>query len=721
MKIPKGINQKYDDELFKRIFKPLDDGIDEFGNYISPDYENIVKEIENRLIRYIKLCKISKFKRDNRLRLTEQIKKSLLDKFDETIVNLITSGTGMGKTFLSLVFAKYLIKNCQDIDGVVFLCQEYENGVDPIEKEIKKLEFLKHVVIYRGKSNACLQKATIINKNKNTIGDFLEQGFDIEFYCKNCPVRHKCEAIKSHDKLFVQKCKSFVGVQSQINAVLPIYFEKFSPTIVLFIDEDMESALEVDEKIDKDTLTKNVDYLVYEIKKEFKRKESNVNYIEYLKSLKEVFTILKEGIDDEDSSINYEQLDWLFSEFEYFGINYKDKFIKKIKENLEFNIKENRCKLFNQKYNLIIDLIQNYVIENDEYYYPNYEPEKWLNAVIKKRIDYKNEGEFLIKVNFINKINTIKFADDEYILKIIHNDATADKGILQAFYGKTQLIVQHYGSSLDYEKIKFLQLKIPRRRSSRDGLRISQYVKSSYRYGTLTEGTLSVLLGYLKTCIDYYCIYKKEEILTISRNVYANEFKEESMQEMDMNLKEIIESLNELIKWDEYPLTGTNIYKDINTVIILMKPELSDPEYKRKAILYHTTPEYYRKYYIEKNIKQGYGRIMRGENVKTVVIFTGYKLFTNTFIENNKIDIFYLKSGKAVENYFKILKYQDVIIDYLKKNNTITILQCVELLNETDWFIRKILTHLEIEEILIHRRDSTGHRHTYFLNKQYDL
>lgn len=719
MKIPKGINQKHDDELFKRIFKPLDDGIDELGNYISPTYENIVKEVVKRLLRYIKLCKISIFKRNNRFYLVEQIRKSLLDKPYETIVNLITSGTGMGKTFLSLVFAKYLIINCQDIDGIVFLCQEYKNGVDQIEKEIEKLRFKDHVVIYRGKNNACLQKTTVINRNNDTIGDFLEQGFDIEFYCKKCPVRNDCEAIKSHDKLFIQKCKSFVGVQSQINAVLPIYFEKFSPTIVLFIDEDMESALEKKKKINNDTLTKNIDYLTYEIRREYKKKKSNVDYIEYLKSLKEVFIMLKEGIDDEESRIDYNKLDWLFSEFEYFGNNYKDDFIKKLKDNLQFNVKENRYNLFNQIYNLIVDLIQNYVIENNQDYYPNYEPEKWIKAVIKKKKDYSNENEeeFLINIDFINKINTIKFADDEYILKIIHNDATANKGILQAFYGRTQLIVQHYGSSLDYKKIKFLQLKIPRRRPNRDGLRISQYGKSSWSYGTLTKGTLKTLLGYFKNVVDYYCTYKQENILAISRNVIAKWFREESMQETGIDLKEIIESFNELIKWDEYPLTGTNIYKDINTVVILMKPELSKSEYKRKAILYHTTPEYYRKYYIEKNIKQGYGRIMRGDNIKTVIIFTGYMLFTKEFIETNKIDIFYLKSEKAIENYFKILKYQEIIVKYLKKNNTISILECATLLNENIGFTRKILVHLEIEEILDHRARGIGGGYIYFIKE----
>lgn len=718
MKIPKGINQKHDDELFNRTFKPLDDEVDELGKYISPTYENIVNEVTKRLIRYIKLCRISVFKRNNRLYLVDEINKSLLDKPYETIVNLITSGTGMGKTFLSLVFAKYLIINCQDIDGVVFLCQEYENGVDQIEKEIKKLRFLDHVVIYRGKNNACLQKATVINKNKNTIGDFLKQGFDIEFYCKNCPKRNECEAIKSHDKLFIQECKSFVGVQSQINAVLPIYFKTFSPTIILFIDEDMESALEKEEKINENTLTNNIDYLTYEIRREYKRKKSNVNYIEYLKSLKEVLTILREGIDDEDSVINYDQLDWLFSEFEYFGNNYKDDFIKKLKDNLQFSVKENRRELFNQVYNLIIDLIQNYEIENDENYYPNYEPEKWINAVIKKRKGYKNEREFLlININFINKINTIKFADDEYILKIIHNDATADKGILQAFYGKTQLIIQHYGSSLDYKKIKFLQFRIPRRRSRRDGLRISQYGKSSWSYGTLTEGTLNTLLGYFEIIVDYYCVYKLEEILGIARNIIAKWFKKESMREAGIDLKEIIKSYNEFIKWDEYPITGTNIYKDINTVVILMKPDLKEAECKRKSILYHTTPEYYRKYYIEKNIKQAYGRIMRGDNVKTVIIFTGYVLFTKEFIENNKIDIYYLKSKKAIENYFKILKYQDIIIEYLKKNNTISTSECATFLNESIGFTREILIHLEIEKILDHRADSIGHRHIYFLKE----
>ncbi len=725
MKTPKGINQKHDNELFKRIFKPLDDGIDEHGKYIEPTYENQIKEVVKRLLRYIRQCKISNFKKNNRFYLVDELRKSLLEELDETIVNLITSGTGMGKTFLSLVFIKYIVKNCVGID-VVFLCQEYKNGVDQIEKEIIKLDFIEHMIILRSKNEACSQKTIEINKRHNTIEDFIKQGFDIDFYCEKCPDREKCKAISSKNKLDSKIYKSFVGTQSQINAVLPNYFKSHSPTIVLFIDEDMESALERTEEIDKNTLTNNINYLNYEIKREHKKEKSNIKYIEYLNSLKETILILKEGINDDDNNIDYDQLDWLFSDFGYFGKKYrpgKNSFLKKLKDNLQFNVKEDRYRIFNQIYNLITDLIQNYEIENDEKYYPNFEPEKWIKTAIKKGIDYKNKGEFLIDIDFINKINTMKFNENEYILKIIHNDATADKGILQAFYGENQKIVQHGESGLDYEKIRFLQLQIPKRKRNNDDGLPAQYGKSSWRYGTLTEGTLHTLLGYFKSVVDYYVYYLKEEMLTASRNIYSREFRETSMKGAGKSLMNIIKSfekgseLDNPIKWDEFPLTGTNIYKYINIVNILMKPELSKKGYIRKSILYHTTPEYYRKYYIEKNIKQAYGRIMRGEDIKTVIIFPGYELFTKEFIERNKIDITFFKSGKSFEKYFRNLKYQDIIVKYLKENNDIGILQCMTLLNENDSNTRGILNHLEIERILNHRTEGIGGGYRYFIKE----
>ena len=716
MKIPKGINQKHDDELFKRIFKPLDNGIDEHGHYIKPTYENYIKEIVNRLFRYIHQCKISDFKRNNRFYLTDDFRKALLEKPYETIVDLITSGTGMGKTFLSLVFAKYLRK-IKDIN-VVYLCQQYLNGVDQVEEDIKKLEYLDDMVIYRSKDNACSQKAHLINGN-DTIGDFIKQGFAIKFYCdEECPDKDDCKAVKSHDKLFVQEYKSFVGVQNQINAVLPNYFKTFpSSRIILFIDEDMESALEMTKEINKNTLNNNINYLIYEIRNENRRKESNTEYIEYLNCLKETLTILKEGIDDDENNINYDQLDSLFSEFGFFGIKYKGGkggFLNKLKNNLQFNIKENRYNsgIFNQIYNLIIDLVQNYDIENNDKYYPNFIPLKWIKTAIKKKADRENRDESLIDINFINKANTINFNENEQILKIIHNDATADKRILQAFYGENQQIVQHFGSKLDYEKIKFLWFQILKKDGSGE---LSQYGKTSNKYGIKNDKktTLGGVLKSLKDVINFY----QQKILTIGRNIKAKEFKNEIMRNANIDLKEIVEDISEFIVWDEYPLTGTNIHKDINIIIILIKPELSDHDYKRKAILYHTTPEYYRKYFIEKNIKQAYGRIMRGDDMKTVIIFTGYKLFTEDFIERNNIDITYFESRKALENYFKILKYQEVITKYLKENNTIIISRCMDLLQESYGFTREILYHLEIEEILDHGTSSIGHRHIYFLKE----
>ncbi|KKK97938.1 hypothetical protein LCGC14_2647740, partial [marine sediment metagenome] len=250
------------------------------------------------------------------------------------------------------------------------------------------------------------------------------------------------------------------------------------------------------------------------------------------------------------------------------------------------------------------------------------------------------------------------------LYKLIINDATANKIELKYLIGDKEPITEHNEDWM-YENCEFHQLN--KRVNTKKDRRYAHYPKTSF----LFEKTFFYLMDDLKIILEKH---KNEQVLVVARDIKGKKLKFNG----GINLSDYIYTLGySNVIFEDYPLSATNTYSDVNVIVILGRPELPKAVIKRQSTLIGMEHDIYREIYSNRSMVQAIGRIMRGDNHKYVYILTGFDLQLNRPIKTYKshTDLKNTLSAeiKVIEEE-KIKKSRyNIILKYIKKNKSITI------------------------------------------------
>lgn len=669
------------------------------------------------------------------------IRQALLSNRD---LHLLKLPTGAGKTYICCFYCKWLKLTCSEF-AFIFLCPEYEHGVEPLAKMLSYMRVKENVDFIKlvGRNKCCKAKSIVINKNGNTVGDFFENNLSIKEFCENkCPIREKCECIRKIRILLAEDSgiKSWIGVHDQIEYFLPIYLMHNSGLkIVVFIDEDVERITE--KKTGKDGISlslinTHIDFLrrITEKVKEKKTKKgkktkltpADNKYLDYIFHLNGIFKEFRKSLVSAKRLFDYKDLELQFTNFLIDESMIKDStyYLDKLKNDLTENIKNNYYHIFPQQFDLIHKLVKIFGLET----LADYEYEiNWLKNTILIKEKYKEKGNFFVDILFYDNLSLINMFNSKSIHKIIHNNATGNREDLETTYGNAVgEIIEHNNPNVFktiYKDITIIQL------NKWDNIRkrYSQYVKTSLQ----NESTLNHQLNNIKSVYNGIGVGFKP-ILVVSREIdskyyyttISSKFKP-FFKPRGLKLSQLIKEIGKDIRWNDYPLTGTNIYKDCRCIVILGRPNLPyNPKLKiqegsRRAFLLNRTEKQYSESYSRKSILQAIGRITRFEEgiKKMVILLTGFEVFTERFLKENKINIISLKGHSKFQTHFKRKSTLTILRTYLLKHRTITIKQAEILFELPRSKTYRLMDIFEENNIVKYKRKSNkeGGKHFYLV------
>jgi len=615
------------------------------------------------------------------LKLNEEYKKAYLSP---KRIHLFRTCTGSGKTVTSIMWAKYLSKLCQKIEGFVVLSAEYEHGTNEVEKIIVKHGTKVDYVYFKGKNKLCSQLNTVINKNGTTIGEIMKNGISTKKYCDDECCDYNCCEYQGNCKTVIAPIelggvKNWIGVQHQMRAFLPIYTYHVGD-IILIIDESFNDAIKEHFIYNSDILQKNLIFLEIIQKLE---ENQNKDFKEFLTKLKALLNHLLEPLLKPSKEIDYITVVDILDELDTLNNGY----IELINQKAFKMIKQGKSKPFKFIFSDLENFIDNYLIQIEK-------SEDgiglgWIKSTFYKKNYRKKEekqNNFQITFLYYDIWRLGILFNKENLFKIIINDATADQESLS--YITPEPVEEHYENWM-YENCEFHQLRKPYSSPKNPSVKHALYPKKSFLYKPTFDQLMRNLEAILKK-------HKNEPVLIIAREIDGNDkfFKHVAG---GLNLSTYIKTLGHpYVIFEEYPLKATNEYSNVNVLVILMKPELPPAVVKRQAISLGMIPEVYRMLYSRTEIIQGIGRIFRGNEHKTIYIFPAVDL-----PQFDKSKFRFYKSHTDLRNYLNNKKPKSqTLIDFLKKNKSITSKEYAEIYGISQQYSRDKLNKFEERGII---------------------
>lgn len=669
------------------------------GKKIHLDYKDVINTAYNIVEKYIDKTIASKQEKYRWKILNIKYKNAFLSS---KRTHLFRTCTGSGKTVTSVLWVKILTKLYETLDGFLVLSYEYEHGTNEIERIIlkhgNKIDYIK----FEGKNRLCTQLKTIINERGDTIEKIMKYGISIKPFCEEeCPDKETClyigncrQAITPIDEGGI---KNIISVHHQLGCFIPIYLMHVN-NIMLVIDEDFTDGIKVSNRYNVPTLRKNLNFinLVLEDLKRKNTDDDTSNAFYFFKSIVRKFAeLLTEFLDNIykiDTPLNYEKIDDLISFIDII-ISDSNYYIEKLDNTAYSYIRRGIVKPFSFMFGELSNFIKNYEYEkmNDE---KDRETKHFLEW--REQAFYKKQDKFLITFLYYDKCLLEKIVFKDNIDKIIINDATANINILNHIFGEIEPIEEHNEDWL-YEKCKIYQLrKIVKNKEDR---KYAHYPKSSFFY----ETTFNYLMSDVKAILMKH---SEEPVLIVAREIDGERLPFNGK----IPLSDYVHFLGHSdVLFDEYPLAGTNIYSNVNVIIILGKPDLPHHVIRRQSALIGMEPELYRKSYSTNQILQAMGRILRGDKQKYIYILTGFDL-------ELKQDIISLRSHTDFRNYIiselkemeKKQKQQDIFYSIKTSiliNEKITIKECELLLNVSSYTASRLLNKYVKEKKLKLRKE----------------
>ena len=644
----------------------------------------------------------------NRILIDNTIKNRWLilnDKYRDaflssTRIHIFRTFTGSGKTVTSVMWVKFLTQLSSKIEGFVVLSSEYEHGTDEIEKIIVKHGNQVDYIRFEGKSRLCTQLYTKINKNGTTIRTLMKNGISIKKYCENkCPEYKTCIYIGNCQRIIkpIEQggIKNWIGVQHQIGHFLPIFMYHVGDIIVV-IDESFSDAIKEHHIYSKPLLTKNLEFLNKVIKDLKPNVDENYRYfVEQFKMLLETFI---RSLFKHLTELNYDKIgDILDNIDDSKGID--NQYIGKLNEQAFDYIKTGKMSPFKFIFGEICNFIDNY----EELLSSNFENiEEWMRASF-----YKKQNKFEISFLYYDKCKLSALFNRDNLSKLIINDATANKLELSYLIGDKEPVIEHNEDWM-YENCEFHQLKKPihhykdiltnKLDSSR---KYAHYVKSSMLY----KNTFFHLINDLKAILERH---KNEKVLVVAREIGEKKKDIKILEYINggIKLSDYIYTLGyNNVLFEDYPLSATNIYSDVNIVVLLGKPDLPNAVIKRQSALIGIEPRIYRDdIYSRRNMIQAIGRVLRGNNHKYVYILSGFDLKLNrpvkTYKSHTDLRNSLLSEIKIIEKKKEEKNEIDTLLKHIKRSKFITIKECEKLFTISEYKAKKLLENFENKKIL---------------------
>lgn len=625
-------------------------------------------------------------------KLNQKYKKAFLDN---ERIHLFRTCTGSGKTVTSVLWVKFIVQLSRKIEGFVILSAEYEHGTNEIERLLMNYGNRMDYIRFEGKNRLCKELKTPINKRGITIEYLMKNGISIMPFCENvCLSRSTCVYMGNCETVIAPiergGIKNWIGVQHQLGNFLPIYLHHVGD-IILVIDEDFTDAIKSHFIIGIPLIRKCKQFLKMVLEKE-KIKLKDIGYNVFVTELLSLFEEFDRGIYDIGKEMDYDTICEMFDkigEAKGLGRTYLDninkcayKYVKKeLIQPFRF-IFSNICSFID---NYALEMLYDYEIEDGHL-------EEWIRSAF-----YKKQEKMELTFLYYDKYVLIKLFGKENVRKIIINDATADKLILSYIIGDLEPIIEHNEDWI-YENCEIRQL---RKQVYDDRIRATRYAlypKSSFYH----EATFNFLIKDLFAILDRH---PKETILVVARDIKPELIKFAlgySLSEYIYNLK------GTRIIFEEYPLSATNIYSDINIVVLLGRPDLPRAVIKRQGDLMGISPEIYRDLYTRNQMQQAMGRIFRGTKEKFVYILSGFnvKIKSKTIVYKSHSDLQKSLKEEIVKIKEAILKKKNIklIKLHINKKKFLTNLECQKLFSITEYKATKMLSNLIKEKLLTTKR-----------------
>lgn len=596
-----------------------------------------------------------------------------------TRIHIFRTFTGSGKTVTSVMWIKFLTQLSSKIEGFVVLSAEYEHGTDEIEKIVVKHGNQVNYVRFEGKNRLCTQLNTRINNNGITIEMLMRNGISIANFCeKECPelktCTYKCNCAQVIAPIEKGGIKNWIGVQHQIGHFLPIFMYHVG-NIILVIDENFSDAIKEHHRYGIPLLNDNLRFLNKVLKELKPDVDENYRYfVEQFKMLLETFV---RSLFMHLTELNYSAIgDILDNIDDSKGVD--NTYVDKLNEQAFRYIKNGKIAPFKFIFGGICNFIDNY----EELLNSNYEDiDNWMRASF-----YKKQNKFEITFLYYDKCKLGALFNRDNLAKLIINDATANKVELSYLIGDKEPVIEHNEDWM-YENCEFHQLN--KRVNTKKDRKYAHYPKSSFMF----EKTFNYLMGDLKAILERH---KDEQVLVVARDIKGKKIKFNG----GIDLSDYIYTLGyDNVIFEDYPLSATNAYSDVNVVVILGRPELPKAVIKRQSTLIGIEHSVYRKIYSNRYMIQAIGRILRGNNKKYVYIVTGFDLKLNRPIKSYKshtdLRNSLLAEAKSIEEKrIEKLRYS-IILKLVIKNNFITIKSCEDLFKISNYKASVMLKSFE--------------------------
>lgn len=603
--------------------------------FYQPRHENIPfsKPIHQIISYYIDKEKGSDIIKNIRKSISADLSTSF-GSYEKIIV--LDWGTGLSKTTTALKYLNYYCndKYCKEFFGIlgykfIFLSKQYENGVYNVDDLIHKHKLDKmDYLIFKGKNRLCHRsKEKQIKKSFKdgiSIAVKCDEKISPKLLCKNrCEYFLNCKECIYNNK-YKNDVKSFITVNHELNKICRIILnlnKQFK--YILVFDESFEDGIKENNRYEGSSIIDHLRSLyyisthlrqrrhkLYKKSKKNKRSLTENTAIIYRKIFK---ILLKPPIDYDKLMIYLLDLN---------SLDFSDQYIIQLLSSISKKIHKKKIHYFKFRFNTIYTLAKTLgyrYIKSLIDKKPLSDVENWL----KESIAYNNYNK-RVNIIFYNTevLNYIKRLDN--VVKIIILNATANIRHIRHFFGDNTIKI--YGSDkIKYLNTTFYQLyTLCRRKKDR---KYSYYNKISI---SQNKSTFNHLIECVKLISEKH---KKDKILVVIQNIKAKEFKFDTDNK---SFYDIILEQGDNISCDHHPLESTNKYSDHNTCITF-KPNLRESTYKKQAIHHVDTYEEYKDDYIKSTTKQGFGRILRGSDQKTVYILNAYDLGFDENVEIHKI------------------------------------------------------------------------------------
>ncbi len=763
MKIHYEIIQKHNDNKFNVITFTLSSGDKIIQKYVDKQDDYLKKKIETFFNFGEKLNKIifDKIRYDqlhSGASSEEIIKWLKVNTIYHNVFNsdkkfhVIELPTGAGKTanFVQwlLHFIEYTANlKLEGIDSIIILAPNYDNAIDEITNQIKKfVKFNTDVIILEGKWRTCIYNPKN-PKNKNnpdidkSISKAIETGLSIKTICEkddgeckeNCKYYNDINNIKSKNGI-----KFVITTQHQLTKTLPILMKDLKE-ILIVIDENFEDAIRTDFNISLNEITDNIKFLKEFIKnepvegdlitvkryyrKKYKRKNKKTNKTiiipgKWIKSssYKRKFTMDQYTIAD---------LGCLLDLFEFLkksiedGIDY-DKLKRFIIDILEFNetlTLLNRRAWFVYKKNNELPLksflfykIKDYI---DNYLFQKYEKSNNLNNWLKNsivRIDNTTTNSKYLSFKYFEQSKVERVVNSDKIIKILNTDATANiKDIEILFNHKVE---QHYLAGLYSNTFYVYQIK----QKSQGGI---------YPYALFSKRTMNSYTSFNKLKED---IKETIDVFPDIDNIV--------LLSMEMEIRHYRTDLWEYLKryvspklvCEPFGLASTNRYENNVVAIALGTPLISSSDNEREARLLGRDPIERGLEKASNKMKQGLGRLFRKIHDVYLFILSGldlkfdfdikeifkYQELRGGRIRNRSAHYNWVRTMRKLKKERKEETENRKLINFIKKNNRITVKECSLFINKSEVIAKNTLIKLVNKGILDYKKEERG-RHVFFI------